>query len=271
MMKRMYTIRIIGIICTICIASCDLVDYHPYDGRVKGAKGINAQNIPLIERNCRDKDTIRIVHISDTQRWYDETELLVKAINGRTDVDFVIHTGDHTDFGMTKEFMWMRDIYQKLHIPYVCIIGNHDCLGTGEDIFLTVFGDVNFSFNASFLHFVGLNTNAFEYDYSTAVPDFQFIENDISLLTPEVTRTVVAMHAIPGSERFNNNVSNYFKYMIEKYPDLIFCLSGHGHHSGVHYPFENGVPYFECASAKEKSYMLYTITRDSYDYELVEI
>ena len=165
----------------------------------------------------------------------------------------------------------MRDIYQKLHIPYVCIIGNHDCLGTGEDIFLTVFGDVNFSFNASFLHFVGLNTNAFEYDYSTAVPDFQFIENDISLLTPEVTRTVVAMHAIPGSEQFNNNVSNYFKYMIEKYPDLIFCLSGHGHHSGVHYPFENGVPYFECASAKEKSYMLYTITRDSYDYELVEI
>ena len=179
MMKRMYTIRIIGIICTICIASCDLVDYHPYDGRVKGAKGINAQNIPLIERNCRDKDTIRIVHISDTQRWYDETELLVKAINGRTDVDFVIHTGDHTDFGMTKEFMWMRDIYQKLQIPYVCIIGNHDCLGTGEDIFLTVFGDVNFSFNASFLHFVGLNTNAFEYDYSTAVPDFQFIEKDI--------------------------------------------------------------------------------------------
>ena len=259
----------------LLFASCDLIDYHPYDTRVNGEKGLTEKNVHKIVEQCAGKDTLRIVHISDTQRWYDETEELVSAINQRGDVDFVIHTGDHSDFGITKEFLWMRDIYQKLSMPYVCIIGNHDCLGTGADVYRSMFGDVNFSFNASFLHVVCLNTNAFEYDYSTAVPDFTFIEEDIKALPDSITQTIVGMHAIPGSEQFNNNVTNYFDYMLNKYPGISFCMSGHDHHSDVHYPFQNeerkGLPFYECASAKNKNYILYTITKDSYSYEIVKL
>ena len=41
--------------------------------------------------------------ISDTQRWYNSTEDVVKALNARGDIDFVIHGGDQSDFGVTKE------------------------------------------------------------------------------------------------------------------------------------------------------------------------
>ena len=38
--------------------------------------------------------------ISDTQRWYNSTEDVVKALNARGDIDFVIHGGDQSDFGV---------------------------------------------------------------------------------------------------------------------------------------------------------------------------
>ena len=70
--------------------------------------------------------------MGDSQRWYDETEDFVKEINKRNDIDFVIHGGDMSDFGLTKEFLWQRDIMNGLNVPYVALIGNHDCLGTGS-------------------------------------------------------------------------------------------------------------------------------------------
>ena len=52
--------------------------------------------------------------MGDSQRWYDATEDFVKEINKRDDIDFVIHGGDMSDFGVTKEFLWQRDIMNGL-------------------------------------------------------------------------------------------------------------------------------------------------------------
>lgn len=86
----------------ILLSACDLIDYHPYDGRLTiSERDINGHNIPLIEAATKDKDTIRFVLIGDTQRSYDETEDFVKHINTKKDsIDFIIHGGDYTEFGM---------------------------------------------------------------------------------------------------------------------------------------------------------------------------
>ena len=42
---------------------------------------------------------------------------------------------------VTDEFLWQRDIMNKLKIPYVVLLGNHDCLGTGEETYRAIFGD----------------------------------------------------------------------------------------------------------------------------------
>ena len=156
-----------------------MIEYHPYDGRISGKTDINKKNIARIEEACRNKETIRFALIGDTQRWYDETEDFVNALNKRNDIDFVIHGGDVSDFGLTKEFLWQRDILNKLKVPYVVLLGNHDCLANGIEVFRKVFGDENFSFIAGRTKFVCLNTNALEFDYSLPVPDFQFIEQEI--------------------------------------------------------------------------------------------
>lgn len=96
-MKR---VILYGIVLLLC--GCDLIEYHPYDVRLHGETGINAKNIARIEEICEGKDTLRFVLMGDSQRWYDETEDFVKALNKRDDVDFVIHGGDISDFRLDE-------------------------------------------------------------------------------------------------------------------------------------------------------------------------
>ena len=130
--KALLTILALSV-CGMLLAGCDLIDYHPYDTKIDGAHDINRSNTLLIEQRLDGRSEITFAVISDTQRWYDETEKAVKSINARNDIDFVIHCGDISDFGATKEFTIQRDILQKLRMPYVVLLGNHDCLGTGTD------------------------------------------------------------------------------------------------------------------------------------------
>lgn len=74
--------RILLLVTTCLLAGCQ-VEYHPYDTRVDGETGVNAKNMTRIEASCAGKQEIRFAMISDTQRWYDETEDAVKALNRR--------------------------------------------------------------------------------------------------------------------------------------------------------------------------------------------
>lgn len=251
-------------------SACDWIEYHPYDTRVDGPRNLNAQHIAQIEQEMRGRDSLRFAVLSDTQRWYDETAAAVDNINKRNDVDFVLHLGDLTDFGITREFEWMHRELDKLDVPYVCLIGNHDCLGTGTDVFQQIYGNPDFSFNAGDTHFLCLNTNAFEYDYSMAIPNFSFMKSDREYLSPEIRRTIVAMHAAPTSDQFNNNVADVFHDKIRAYPALQFCLSGHNHAMLVFEPLEDGITYYQCGAAKHREYILLTLTTDGDTiYEIV--
>jgi Icc-related predicted phosphoesterase len=255
----------------ILLCSCDdLFEAHPYDGKISGETGINTKNIARIEENCGGKQTIRFVMIGDTQRWYDETKKLVSNINSRNDIDFVIHGGDISDFGLTDEMMWQRDILNGLKIPYVVILGNHDCLATGEQVYRKIFGAENFSFMAGNTKFICLNTNAIEYDYSHPVPDFNFIATEYEKQTPGHEKTIFAMHAAPFSEQFNNNVARGFQEVIKRFPNLQFCVHAHGHSIEIQDLFNDGLLYYESASIEKRIYLLFTITPDDYTYEVVE-
>ena len=137
------------ILCSsLCFQACDIFEAHPYDALVRGEKDLNETFIKQINENLKDRKTFRFAFISDTQRWYDETEDVVADINRRGDVDFVIHGGDISDFGATHEFILQRDIMLDFKMPWVALLGNHDCLGTGEDVFEEIWGNPNFYFQS---------------------------------------------------------------------------------------------------------------------------
>lgn len=254
----------------LCFQACDMLEVHPYDAYVRGEKNLNEKNIQAITTKLKDQKEFRFAFISDTQRWYDETEAMVSHINKRGDVDFVIHGGDISDFGATHEFILQRDIMLDFRMPWVALLGNHDCLGTGEDVFGEIWGNPNYYFQAGNVLFICLNTNCMEYDYSEPVPDFSFLENLMKNLPEGVEKTVVVMHVPPFDLEFNNNVANVFQLYLKEFPNLLFCMNGHAHHYKINEFFNDGVLYYQTPCAKERAYILFTITEDGYEHELIE-
>lgn len=263
--------HLIPILSILLLSACDLIDYHPYDGRLTiSERDINGNNIPIIEAATADKDTIRFVLIGDTQRSYDETEDFVEHINTKKDsIDFIIHGGDYTEFGLKKEYEWAVNILSNLEIPYVGLIGNHDIIANGDLVYEELFGDENFSFIAHDVKFICLNTNAIEYDYSNPVPDFSFLKEELED-ERAYSRTIVAMHARPGDDQFNNNVQEVFQTYIKQFPSLQFCLNAHNHNIQADDLFGDGIIYYGCANMGKRNYLLFTLTPDSYTYEAID-
>lgn len=106
----------------VLLASCDDVfQTHPYDVHIKGEHNLNTKNMARIEEAFTDNDTLRIAFISDTHLWHSDARDEVADVN-HMNVDFVVHCGDLTDTGTTKEFEWSRDILNGLRMPYVALI-----------------------------------------------------------------------------------------------------------------------------------------------------
>ncbi len=252
-----------------CLAGCDFIEYHPYDLESKDQpSNWNQTNISLLAEKDDGRDTLRFIFIGDTQRHYDETHDFVNSVNKLNNIDFVIHGGDITDFGMSKEYSWIHDIMKNLKVPYVALIGNHDILGHGKDVYMKIYGDFNFAFSFRETRFICLNTNALEFDYSTSVPDFDFMMRFLDDST-DIKRTVVVMHAPPYSDEFNNNSALMFNYMIEHYRNLKFCLHAHNHVQSVNDFFMNGILYYGCDDISKRTYLLFTLVGDTYSYSVV--
>lgn len=257
------------ILLSIILVSCNAMDIHPYDCDIKGERDINARNIGKISVSLDTCRQFSFAFISDTQRWYDETEDAVKDINRRK-VDFVIHGGDLTDFGATKEFLWQRDILSGLRAPWVALIGNHDCLGSGEQAFEAIFGAQNYWFKAGNVLFVCLNTNALDFDYDTPVPDFSFLSNLLNNLPEGVEKTIFVMHARPYADGFNNNVAQVFDHYTREFPNVQFYIFGHEHKLMERDLFDTGLIYYGVSNIEKKQYYIFTIKDDGYEYEVVE-
>lgn len=286
-MNKIYFTSLSVILLLLC-QSCDMFDYHPYSVRLDGRNDINTTTIEQLEMSGLTTP-FKFAFITDTQGALDETLDAIDIIKSRGDIDFIIHGGDITDFGMPKEFIWGRDALESSGLPFLSVIGNHDCLGNGEDTFAWMFGPENFSFNIGCVHFVGLNTVALEYDYSHPVPDFDFIESDyeavskINEATPDsITHTIMVMHSRPYDEQFNNNVAKPFNHYIKLFPGMTpddksdgeklkgFCVNGHNHYTEEKDIFGDSIIFYQCANMAKRCFFVFNITEDGYDYEKVE-
>ena len=120
------------------------------------------QNIKNIERlqSKEQTDSFRFVVISDCQRFYEEMDEFVEKINRYPGISFVLLNGDITDFGLRSEYLWISQRLEKLSFPFIVVIGNHDMLGNGRELYKQMFGPENFGFSFSGYKFVVLNSNS---------------------------------------------------------------------------------------------------------------
>lgn len=216
---------------------------------------------------------VHFAHITDThigsQRADEDLIRTVNDINAQPDIDFVVITGDITEFGADKELEQAKSIIDQLNKPWYIIPGNHDSKWSesGNNTFVHVFGSERFSFEKGGFLFVGTASGPDMRMTPGLVPREQIVFLD-SVLThmADPAQPVIFINHYP----LDNSLSNWYQIIdLLKKRNIQADLLGHGH-ANVYSNFE-GIPGIMGRSnlRAEKDtggYNLVTMERDTLFY-----
>jgi Icc protein len=238
---------------------CEKMEYSPNQAfSENSARDLNRKNIERLVATPNYDDTIRIAFIGDTQRFYDECELFVNAVNGMKGVDIVIIAGDISQYGLLREFEWINGIFSRLKMPYVSVIGNHDMVGNGTEVFKHTFGPLDFSFAYDSVKFVCHNTNSREYAFDGSVPDIGWLRQQM-ITGPEIKKVLPISHVPPYNEDFDPNLEMIYARTLRSSEKTTLSLHGHLHYMEDFYPYEDGVRYVNGYAMDHRSFIMVDI------------
>lgn len=217
----------------------------------------NIKNIQLLQSRPQN-GTFRFVVISDTQRFYEELDDFVKKINTYPDISFVVLNGDMTDFGLKSEYLWVSERLQKLSVPFLVVIGNHDMLGNGGELYQQMFGPENFSFSFSACRFIGLNSNSREVGYNGTLPDTAWLKQELAT-NPSEQRIFVLAHLAPFSGDFDRALEQAYVRILATHGNVAYSIHGHEGISYFGQAYGPPVNYIVVNSIKEKKFVLINV------------
>lgn len=211
----------------------------------------NIEKIKNIEATRSPSNGFKIGLISDIHHYFSETEKVVSKFNNIPDLDFVVVIGDITNQGLLREFEWTYDVLNNLNVPFVVIIGNHDCLNYGIDIYKEMFGKLNFTFSFQGVEFVCFENNNWE---SSSDPDYNWLSKigKLSPSSPKVHLSHIPNHNTAGG-RFSQSQVDIFNNIIGSYYDI--AIHGHGHFNSD-YKLITDVPRYIIGGVGYKHYMI---------------
>ena len=253
--QRGQFIRIAAVIIEWGIGGCrDSFEFSPnqvFDN--DSGQQLNSKNIARLYSLPKD-DTITIAFVGDSQRFYDELSTFIKTVNQFPNVDFVLLAGDISDFGLLEEFEMINEMFAELNKPYIGVIGNHDVLGKGDEVFERMFGPLNFSFYYQDVKFVLHNTNSKEYNTGN-VPDLNWLKSQL-VKSDSAKYFILVSHVPPFSGDFDKNLEGEYAATLQETPSLLVSLHGHIHEHKDGYPYQDGVRYITAPSFDKKSFVL---------------
>ena len=221
-----------------------------------------AQNTPLI-----------FVHLSDIHvgsgTGADDLRRTVKDINANDSLQFVVITGDITEFGADEEIKLAKQILDSLNKPWHIIPGNHDgnWSESGANTFKNVFGAETFDFKAGKYVFLGTACGPNMHMGPGQVPRENMLWLDSTLKTIPENTPVIFVNHYPQDDALNNW---YDVLDLLKQKNIQFIICGHGH-SNHKLNFE-GIPAIMGRSnlrAKDSvgGYNIVTISNDTVTYQ----
>ncbi|RPE08472.1 metallophosphoesterase [Chitinophaga lutea] len=217
------------------------------------------------------QDTLfRFALVTDThvgvQTGQEDLERTVADLNNQPQLDFVIFSGDVTEFGTDQELQLAKSIISRLQKPWYIIPGNHDTKWSesGCNSFRTVFGDETFSFVHKGYWFIGTNCGPNMRMGPGQVPRENLVWLDEQLKKPQYRQLpVIYVNHYPQDEGLNN----WFDVLDRlRGRDVKVMLCGHGHANKA-YNWE-GKPGVMCrsnlrAKADIGGYNIVSLTADS--------
>jgi 3',5'-cyclic AMP phosphodiesterase CpdA len=203
-----------------------------------------AENLARLHARPDPTGRWRFAFLSDSHQEYDHLAAIVDAVNARTDIELVLHGGDLSDVGLRAELVWTLNELERLDRPYFTVVGNHDALSNGKQLYASMFGPEDYAFDHGGISFVCFNSNEKEYP---GTPRLEWLD----ARTREHASPIVALtHAPPeGMKR------SYAPTLVSNRVDL--ALNGHLDFFQLHRVEET--LFFKVDSAMYGSYSIVSI------------
>jgi len=184
----------------------------------------NLAKLAAFEQSIGKVDFYQVAIIGDPQQYPGSFENTIEHVNTLDDVHFILLVGDLAETGIKAEFEWMCKAMSKSNKPIIPVIGNHDSLSFGKDIWLDVFGPYDFAFTYQDSRFVAYNDNKYEFDN---VPDRDWLAEQAMPVDGQEWDHVIGVSHIPPWEA-DAGFDTHLK-------DSGYELTLHGHESSFDY------------------------------------
>lgn len=219
--------------------------------------------------------TFKFAQVTDTHvggaTGADDLRRTVLDLNQQQGIDFVILSGDVTEFGSDEELALAKQILDSLNLPLYVIPGNHDSnwSESGANSFRKVFGAETFFFEHNGVQFIGTTSGPNMRMSPGQIPRENLVWMDsIFKAHPDQQKPLIAINHYPLDSSLNNWYENIDRI---KTKNVQLALCGHGHINKL-YDWE-GIPGVMARSnlrAKDAvgGYNIITVSSDSVVFQV---
>jgi predicted phosphodiesterase len=235
----------------LLISACGMPEFSPWQADVEH-HDLTAKHLAWLDHTDGEFEPFTVAISGDPQAVVGHFRRVIDIVNRRSDVEFLTVLGDITDHGLKSEWVWIGDSIEKSNKPVLTVVGNHDGLNNGQDIYNRMFGPFNYSFIYKNVKFVMWNNNAYEW----GSPDFRWLRQEVD----SHQRVVVMSHQPPYSGTLT--ISDEIVWEdIRTNPNIIASLHGHVHN--FNFKYEGELPIYTVDRVTDSHYGTVTIYEDS--------
>ncbi len=189
----------------------------------------NLAKLAAFEQSVGKVDFYQVAIIGDPQQYPGSFENTIKHVNTLDDVHFILLVGDLAETGIKAEFEWMCKAMSKSNKPILSVIGNHDSISFGKDIWLDVFGPFDYAFTYQDSRFVAYNDNQYEFK---DVPNRDWLAEQAKPIDGQEWDHIIGVSHIPPWDA-DDGFDQHLK-------DNGYELTIHGHESSFdHWQWQN--------------------------------
>ncbi len=234
--------------CILLFTACEQFDYNVYqtnryDPPAEAATSYNIEQLQKLPWT----DTLRVIFTGDPQRYYDDLEEMVEKINQVPNLDAVFVAGDLVEFSLANEYQWVCEQLVRLYPPFLTVIGNHDCLAKGREMYTDIYGPLNYSFDWNGIRFIMHNTNSREFNFNGTVPDLSWMQQQLEV-DDNYNHVIFMSHVPSDNVDFDPALVEDYKQIIRNTKSTILSVNGHRHNYALTQTYNDGIWYLNTSS-----------------------